>query len=191
MINIVRKEEQLLSTWSGGTTRQIYIYPEGSDYPSRQFDFRLSSATVDCESSTFTPLPGIHRHLMILEGTLELVHLDRYKKNLEILDQDEFEGDWQTLSFGKVVDFNLMLKRGSGKIWGIDGIVPGPLFLQNEITELSSSSHPFFYLHQGELGLGEIVLRSGDFITGMDILQMQVLKASSTLIGVKGTVFTA
>ena len=190
-MKIIKKEHQAIAKWSGGTTRQIYIYPEGSDYASRQFDWRLSSATVDCESSTFTPLPGVHRHLMILEGKLQLIHQDHYQVELAPLEQDQFEGSWHTLSFGKVIDFNLMLKKGSGKIWGVDGIAPGLLFSQNEITELSSSIHPFFYLHQGELGLGEIVLRSGDFITGMDILQMQVTNASSKLIGVKGGVFIA
>lgn len=105
---IIRKDEQEVSSWSGGTTTQLYIYPEGALYSERDFMFRLSSATVDVEESVFTKLPGIDRKIMILEGELKLIHENRYEKYLRQFDMDSFKGDWVTRSFGKVVDFNLM-----------------------------------------------------------------------------------
>lgn len=188
MNTYIPKSIQPLSQWSGGTTRQIYIYPEGSDYASRQFDWRLSSATVECESSTFTPLPGVHRHLMILEGTLDLHHQDHYKKLLHPLEQDEFEGDWQTLSFGKVVDFNLMLKKGHGKIWGLSQIPCGQLFAEEEQLIFPKACFAFLYLHQGELTIGDKAIHAGDFLGGKELLTLSISSPADKIIGVKGII---
>lgn len=58
-IKVITKEQQKTSTWSGGTTTQLAIYPEDADYGKRNFTWRLSSATVEAEESVFTSLPGI------------------------------------------------------------------------------------------------------------------------------------
>ena len=50
-INIKGPEEYTVSQWAGGATTQLYIYPEHADYSRRDFIFRLSSATVECERS--------------------------------------------------------------------------------------------------------------------------------------------
>ena len=49
------------STWSGGTTTQLAIAPEGAVYAERSFLWRVSSATVELETSDFTPLPDYNR----------------------------------------------------------------------------------------------------------------------------------
>lgn len=106
-----------ISQWSGGTTTQLMIYPEGSDYAKRDFLFRISSAKVELEESNFTHLPGVHRRLMILEGALEVQHQEHHAIRLQKFDIDEFEGDWQTHAKGKVTDFNLMTKApAQGKL---------------------------------------------------------------------------
>jgi environmental stress-induced protein Ves len=118
-VKIIRKSEQIASAWSGGTSTQLYIYPENSNYAERDFLFRISTATVDVEESVFTRLPGISRQLMILEGTLKLEHTGKYTKTLKKFETDSFEGDWETKGFGKVTDFNLMTTgkvRGSIKV---------------------------------------------------------------------------
>lgn len=96
--------------WSGGTSTQLYIFPETANYQERNFDFRLSTATVEIEKSDFTSLPGISRKLMILEGAIEINHENRYHKKLGKFDTDSFEGDWHTSSIGKCIDFNLMTR---------------------------------------------------------------------------------
>ena len=67
-INIKGPEEYTVSQWAGGATTQLYIYPEHADYSRRDFIFRLSSATVECERSEFTSLPEVDRILMVLRG---------------------------------------------------------------------------------------------------------------------------
>ena len=111
-LRLLRKEDQPVGTWAGGTTTQLAIWPEGADYASRRFDWRLSSARIDLEESDFTPLPGFHRILMILEGAIELEHEGIRKVTLNAFDQDSFEGGWKTRSRGRCVDFNLMTAPG-------------------------------------------------------------------------------
>ncbi|GHV37465.1 hypothetical protein FACS1894187_14250 [Synergistales bacterium] len=105
------------SKWTGGVTRQIAIWPPEAEYAKRDFEWRLSSATVDLEESTFTSLPGFHRILMILDGKVGVTHKtprgERHK-DLGAFDQDSFDGGWETTSVGRCVDFNLMLAEKCG-----------------------------------------------------------------------------
>ena len=99
--------------WASGTSTEIFIYPADGNFAERNFQFRISTATVEAEESTFTFFEGITRHLMILKGELELLHEGRYTKPLKPYEQDTFSGEWPTRSKGKVTDFNLMLKNGA------------------------------------------------------------------------------
>jgi len=99
--------------WAGGTSTEMFIYPSDGSFVDRNFTFRISSATVEVEQSNFTFFEGITRHLMILKGELELIHVNRYSKVLSVYEQDTFSGEWETKSIGKVTDFNLMLKNGA------------------------------------------------------------------------------
>lgn len=107
---VLNKADYKTTKWSGGDTREFYIYPEYSSYQKRDFLFRISSAAVNLEKSTFTKLEGVSRKLMILAGDMELVHKDKYNKKLKPFEQDSFEGDFDTESYGKARDFNLMTR---------------------------------------------------------------------------------
>ncbi len=96
--------------WSGGTTRELFISPSISSYADRNFDLRISTASVEAERSTFTSLPGINRKLMILEGEIEISHAGHYTKKLKPFDVDVFLGDWNTSAIGKCIDFNVMTR---------------------------------------------------------------------------------
>lgn len=112
-VEVKRKDELSHNRWSGGITTQLAIWPEGADYGARRFDWRISTAVVEDEKSVFTPLPGIHRLLMILDGEITVTH--EGKRTLEmkpLTDVDEFEGGWETVSEGRCVDFNLMTVAG-------------------------------------------------------------------------------
>lgn len=113
-IKIIKRQEQQTSEWSGGTTTQLYIFPEESSYLDKTFNFRISSAKVEVEESTFTKLEGISRDIMVLDGELKLMHNGRYSKLLKQFSTEQFQGDWDTISQGKVIDFNLMT-RGENK----------------------------------------------------------------------------
>ncbi len=107
-------------SWSGGTTKELFIFPAEANYSQRNFQFRLSTATVETETSDFTSLPGISRKLMILSGNISLHHEGHYSKQLNKFDTDSFEGDWKTSSVGKCTDFNLMTSGNTtGEIYSM------------------------------------------------------------------------
>ncbi|MCH2231100.1 MAG: HutD family protein [Crocinitomicaceae bacterium] len=108
------------TNWSGGTTSELFIFPEGSEFNIGNYLFRLSIATVEIEESTFTRLPDVNRTLMVLEGILKLEHEGHHKATLKPLEFDNFKGDWNTKSWGKVTNFNLMTKGDfEGSLSGI------------------------------------------------------------------------
>lgn len=114
MIKILKEKDRVINNWSGGVTKQLYIYPEASTYQERNFKFRISIATTELENSTFTKLENTHRIISILDGRIELEHKNHHNITLEKYQIDRFEGDWDTFSKGKVTDFNLMIRDGSG-----------------------------------------------------------------------------
>lgn len=118
------------SRWSGGTTTELYIYPEDALYPEGNFKCRISSATVDTDSSEFTSLPGVKRYLSIFGGSLEMIHGNEEKVCLKPYEVDCFDGGVPTVSYGRVVDFNLMVKNGA------DGKMETALLKQGETIRL-------------------------------------------------------
>ena len=107
-VTFIPKSSQKETEWSGGTTTQLFIFPEESSYVQRDFLFRISTAEVKVDESTFTKLPDVSRVIMILEGEIKLNHEGKSIKVLKKFDTDIFEGSWNTKAFGKCTDFNLM-----------------------------------------------------------------------------------
>ena len=73
----LKKKDYATSRWSGGTTTQLYLYPEDGSYAQRRFQIRVSSAAVELEESDFTPLPGVDRWITPLAGGFTLTHPGR------------------------------------------------------------------------------------------------------------------
>lgn len=114
---IIGKKDITTTNWQGGTTTQLYIYPENASYLERDFDFRISTAKVESETSQFTSLPNVHRKLMVLDGEITLNHEGHYSKKLGKFEIDTFEGNWKTSAIGTCTDFNLMsTKNQNGSI---------------------------------------------------------------------------
>jgi len=94
--------------WDGGLTFEYFIFPVGSVYSNRNFDFRISSATIDKIPSNFTKFEGYQRYLVMLDNDLQLERNginEAYQKH-EIF---EFISSDEVTSFSKGSDFNLML----------------------------------------------------------------------------------
>jgi uncharacterized protein len=108
ILHHILEKDQKETTWSGGITREIFIFPPGSTLRNRDFDMRISTATIQSASSVFTSLPGFSREIMVMEGELEIVHENQYSRKLGRLEGDSFLGEWHTTSFGRVIDFNLI-----------------------------------------------------------------------------------
>jgi len=148
--------------WASGTSTELFIYPADGSFADRNFLFRISTATVSAEESTFTFFEGITRHLMILKGELSLIHEGRYTKHLKPYDQDIFSGEWSTRSKGKVTDFNLMLKDGATGSLMHRRLLPG----DNAIFT-GTVDYYFIYLAEGTASLN-----NGNTAAAGDLLQI-------------------
>lgn len=116
-VNIVRRENYQMTRWSGGTTSQVMIWPETADFPSRKFIWRISLATLEVETSVFTPFPGFHRILYLLSGISRLTFrgIPGIVEQTAALcpgEQVRFDGNWETGSSGRASDLNLIMRQG-------------------------------------------------------------------------------
>ena len=142
----VKKEEKYSSSkWSGGITKELCIYPESSKYLDRNFTWRISSATCELEESDFTNLPAYDRVLMVLEGSVILSYNGEKTVKLDELESDSFDGGWKTKSYGKILDYNLMVRKGNEGC--VDVISPksgNESFRSEKEHNYSSETHVLF-----------------------------------------------
>lgn len=111
---LLTQADYVTTSWSGGSTTQLAIAPEGAVYADRDFLWRLSSATVELDHSDFTPLPDYDRLLAVLDGEIQL-KIDRQEPfPLAPGRVVEFDGGVPVESWGQCVDFNLMVRKGKG-----------------------------------------------------------------------------
>jgi environmental stress-induced protein Ves len=171
---LIRKQELIISRWSGGTRTQFAIYPETSNYEAQNFKWRISTASIDVEESQFTLLPGYHRELIVLEGRLLLEHEGHHSCILQTFEQDSFEGGWNTRSQGMAKDFNITFSiecYGKLKVFTIKS---GELLNQESpLEKIEKMNHEqrcrAFYCTNGELKMvwGDeepVVLKAGDLL---------------------------
>lgn len=109
VLNIIRKETLVEEHWAGGSTTEIMIFPQDSSYHQRNFQWRLSFATITQQLSVFTKLSGFYRKTLVLEGQLKLMHEGHHSVSLNTLEQDHYSGDWQTTSEGLVTNLNIIM----------------------------------------------------------------------------------
>lgn len=104
--------KRIVSTWKGGKTEELCIVPEDASLQERNFDLRISSATIDLERSEFSDFTGYRRYLMKLEGDITLLIDD---KTIIIKGDEAFEfmGDEKVISISKEPsrDFNVIIKK--------------------------------------------------------------------------------
>ena len=108
-ITLLRVNDFQVSDWSGGETKQLYLSPPTGHYGKRNFDYRLSTATVELAESQFSDLSGFHRILMSLDHTLHLHNASRQEETvLAPFTPYFFEGSDSITSRGTCTDFNLI-----------------------------------------------------------------------------------
>ncbi|RSJ56843.1 HutD [Streptococcus gordonii] len=108
-VTLLRANDFQVSDWSGGKTKQLYLSPPTGHYGKRDFDYRLSTATVEVAESEFSDLSGFHRILMSLDHTLNLHNASRQEETvLDPFTPYFFEGSDSITSRGTCTDFNLI-----------------------------------------------------------------------------------
>lgn len=162
-IKHIKASDLVKNNWSGGSTTQLVIYPENSEYKKLNFDFRISTARIEIEESVFTVLPNVSRKLMILDGEITIKHSNHYSKILKKFDQVNFSGDWETKSLGKATDFNLMTRgRAVGEIEAISVNKSKNINLHSEIDFYG------LYIYKGDIKVNmnhkQINASQGDFL---------------------------
>lgn len=165
-------------SWAKGTSQELFIYPPASDFQKRDFLFRISLATVEAETSNFTPLPGIQRTLMLLKGEHTLMHKGHYTKLLLPFDQDSFQGDWQTASQGQATNFNLMCRQGAtGTLKHLKGNA------REQIKCEIKDAIVLIYVYSGKVSCAETSLEAGEFlvIENGDVLEIQCMESSDMI----------
>ncbi|MDO9039190.1 MAG: HutD family protein [Lutibacter sp.] len=147
-IDIYKIEDFKTMKWAGGSTTELFIYPPTSNFAIRNFDFRISSATMEVPQSVFTVLPEITRHLMVLSGSIKVSHKNHHAVQLHKNEIDSFEGNWETTAVGTCVDFNLMTRdQTKGKISSIAISADKTLNFQLDAT----CEFIVFYAYEGKL----------------------------------------
>ena len=108
-VTLLRANDFQVSDWSGGKTKQLYLSPPTGHYGKRDFDYRLSTATVEVAESEFSDLSGFHRILMSLDHTLNLHNASRQEETvLDPFTPYFLEGSDSITSRGTCTDFNLI-----------------------------------------------------------------------------------
>ena len=143
------------SAWSGGTTTELFIWPQGADYSKREFSFRVSSAAVELAESDFTPLPGVERWITPISGGFTLTHPGKAPVVMEPLSEPyHFSGEEDTHCVGQATDFNLMLK-------GVDG----EMAISRGTTSVRPGFNCFYALEDGVFQLeGQHRMAAGDLL---------------------------
>ncbi len=156
-MKLIPKKAQKVSSWTGGTTTELIIFPENSSVAEQNFDYRISTAQVLAEKSEFTFFPNYERKLAILDGKLMVQHNQSEWYQLNSGEQTEFKGVWETRSEGQVVDFNVIYndKYHSTINW-VNHLSLTDFNQGNEVIGI--------YCLNGAIQLNDILLEKGDFI---------------------------
>ncbi|QHI72992.1 HutD/Ves family protein [Aminipila terrae] len=162
------KQDYKIGKWSGGITTELAIYPENFLYNQRKFIWRLSSASVDVEKSDFTPLPDYDRVLIVLHGEVVLSHKKKRVIRLAQYEQDRFSGTYKTRSFGKITDFNLMVRKGNQGFAQVITLTKESVSVQVEIMEGYKKMSHGFYCAEGKCKVNfhkeECLLEAGELL---------------------------
>jgi len=171
-MQIIPSSKFITTLWSGGSTTELFIFPPESNFKERNFLFRISTATVETESSVFTPLENYTRTLMVLNGQMKLAHENAHTILLKPYETDVFDGSWNTKSFGKCTDFNLMCKAP------FYGNLQHLALAKNSEMEinLKENCHTFLYLFGGKVIINstEIQEKSAVYFEPKNTVNLQI-----------------
>lgn len=163
--------------WSKGLTSELFIYPTNASLEKRDFEFRISIATISGQSK-FTPFDGYNRILTLLEGELELIHKENHTANLLPFDQDHFKGSWTTFSTGVAKDFNVISKEHVEAFVEVVHLRPG------QTQELDDSKEmQLIYVDEGSISMNANEIESNSLILiEKDVKQLQAKEGSVIII---------
>jgi len=144
-MKIIQPSDYITTFWEGGSTKQLYNYPENSNFKLRDFGFRISLASVEVETSEFTNFQNFQRILIPLTGENIQLNFEKNDENTSELTVNpyeivRFDGGWKTKSKGVYKDFNCIFSNH----WIADVEVIENSTMKKEVTLLSNQWGLFF-----------------------------------------------
>ena len=98
---------------------------------------------------------------------MKLSHTGHYEMDMEDYQIDRFKGDWETYSYGKFRDFNLMLKGIRGDLYFREVQSICKLHLEKD------SNIIFLFVIDGEVEVNGVVVKKEEcYITDINILDV-------------------
>ena len=167
-------QDYVVSHWSGGKTIQGAIAPEGAVYADRDFLWRVSSATADLDESDYTPLPDYERWLSVFDRPIRLQHDGGEVITLNPYGIHCFDGGAATRSWGRCVDFNLMLRKGKA-----EGSLQAVLLSGGQPLEPQGADTMLLYCTEGSGTVGEISLKAEEAVLVQDVKEDTVTVTGS------------
>lgn len=168
-IEIIDQQNYLTTSWSGGSTTQLYILPTGLSVKD-DFDLRISSATVCSGESEFSDFSGYKRFLTILQGGMFIKHADCPEQYLTQLQPLFFDGATPTYSRAEqdVVDFNI--------IWKAERSAPHIAIVQGQ-QQLVVDGTALFYSYTESL----VVVQDQEYV----LPQGKIIKITANNVSIK------
>lgn len=104
----------------GGTTRELWLWPEHARFESLDFELRIARARV-AGDGPFSDFAGFERHLVVLSGEgLELTHGEPpVRARLRPLEPYRFDGGEPAsarLVRGPIEDLNVLVRHGAAEV---------------------------------------------------------------------------
>lgn len=117
-IRHITEDQYRLMPWKShrGTTAEIFIFPENSNFHDDSYFWRVSSDSI-ASSCPFSQFLGFDRTIVLIEGDTMALNHDCVEnpQMVQRLIPYRFKGEWQTtceMSDQAVKDFNLIARRG-------------------------------------------------------------------------------
>jgi len=104
----------------GGTTRELWLWPEQARFEALDFELRIARARV-ASDGPFSDFAGFERHLVVLSGEgLELTHGEPpVRARLRPLEPYRFDGGEPAsarLVRGPIEDLNVLVRHGAAEV---------------------------------------------------------------------------
>lgn len=165
---IKKKQQQPVFKWQGGSTRQLFAYPEGKTITEDSCDFEITSSTMDFPDTEYNVFKGCDRLLMIIDGKTTLSHHDGKSVYLKKYQHYKFSGEIKTYSRGMGTDYEIICKKGNGSdVKSYDEMDISKLKIL-EKDETYDFVHGGFYCQGSgctvEIGKEKFELQQGDFL---------------------------
>lgn len=149
MNNFYREEDFYIISRPDGQAEELAIFPQGAAYEERNFVWRLSVSVFEQEGAALDQLGEYDRVLLALDGDTVLIHQGQRVIRLKALEQDRFDGCFSTKSFGRILGYNLMVRKGAAGYLDVLEMAEDGQSLEWEDSEGRDYACYGFYFHQG------------------------------------------